>query len=116
MARVKRGVTTHRRHKKILKQAKGYKQARSKKFTVANQAVMKGLMFSYIHRKRKKRDFRRLWITRINAGARMNDISYSKFINGLKVAGIGINRKVLSDLAINDPKAFTELVLLAKNA
>ena len=115
MARVKRGVTTHRRHKKILKQAKGYKASRSTKFRVANQAVMKGLMFAYAHRKRKKRDFRRLWITRINAGARLNDISYSRFINGLKIAGVEVNRKVLSDLAINDSKAFAELVTLAKN-
>ncbi len=116
MARVKRGVTTRNRHKKVLNLAKGYKASRSKKFRVANEAVMKALMFSYAHRKLRKRDFRRLWITRINAGARMNDISYSRFINGLKNAGITINRKVLSDLAINDPKAFTDLVTLAKNA
>lgn len=116
MARVKRGVTTHRRHKKILKQAKGYKQARSKKFTVANQAVMKGLMFSYIHRKRKKRDFRRLWITRINAGARMNGISYSRLMNGLKLSGIEINRKMLSELAIQDPAGFAKLAETAKKA
>jgi len=116
MARVKRGVTTRNRHKKVLNMAKGYKASRSKKFRVANEAVMKALMFSYAHRKLRKRDFRRLWITRINAGARLNDISYSRFINGLKNAGININRKVLSDLAINDPKAFTDLVTLAKNA
>ena len=116
MARVKRGVTTRNRHKKVLNMAKGYKASRSKKFRVANEAVMKALMFSYAHRNLRKRDFRRLWITRINAGARLNDISYSRFINGLKNAGININRKVLSDLAINDPKAFTDLVTLAKNA
>ena len=116
MARVKRGVTTRKRHKKILKMAKGYRASRSKKFRVANQAVMKALMFSYAHRKLRKRDFRKLWITRINAAARMNDISYSRFINGLKNAGVEINRKVLADLAISDPKAFSELVTVAKNA
>lgn len=115
MARIKRGVTTRNRHKKVLKLAKGYKASRSKKFRVANQAVMKGLMFSYAHRRLRKRDFRKLWITRINAGARMNGISYSRLISGLKTAGVEINRKVLSDLAINDPKAFTEIVSVAKN-
>lgn len=116
MARVKRGVTVRRRHKKILKMAKGYRASRSKIFRVANQAVMKGLMYAYAHRKLRKRDFRKLWITRINAAARMHDMSYSRFINGLKNAGVEINRKVLSDLAISDPKAFGELVAIAKKA
>ncbi len=116
MARVKRGKTAHKRHKKTLKLAKGYRASRSKKFRIANQAVMKAQMFAYAHRKQRKRDFRKLWITRINAAARLNNISYSRFINGLKKAGIEINRKVLSDLAIHDPKAFTELVTIAKEA
>ncbi|NLW24938.1 MAG: 50S ribosomal protein L20 [Clostridia bacterium] len=115
MARVKRGVTARRRHKKILKLAKGYRGARSKIYRVANQAVMKALMHSYIHRRLRKRDFRRLWITRINAAARQNGMSYNRFINGLKNAGVEINRKILADLAVNDAQAFKELVELAKN-
>lgn len=116
MARVKRGTVARKRHKKIVKMASGYRASRSKKFRIANQAVMKAQMNAYAHRKQKKRNFRKLWITRINAAARMNDISYSRFINGLKKAGIEINRKVLSDMAINDPKAFTDLVAIAKEA
>jgi len=116
MARVKRGVTARRRHKKILKLAKGYRGARSKIFRVANQAVMKALMYSYAHRKLRKRDFRKLWIARINAAARQNGMSYNRFINGLKKAGIEINRKILADLAVNDAQAFGELVNLAKNS
>ncbi|SMB95983.1 LSU ribosomal protein L20P [Desulfonispora thiosulfatigenes DSM 11270] len=115
MARIKRGVNSRRKHKKILKMAKGYRGSRSKIFRVANQAVMRSLMFAYIHRKARKRDFRRLWITRINAAARLNGISYSRLINGLKKANIEINRKMLSDLAISDPSAFTKLAEVAKN-
>ncbi len=114
MARVKRGVTTHRRHKKILRQAKGYYGNRSKIYRVANQAVMRSLMYSYAHRKQRKRDFRKLWIARINAACRMNGLSYSKFINGLKNAGVEVNRKILADLAVTDAKAFTDLCELAK--
>lgn len=114
MARVKFGKVTRRRRKKILKLAKGYWGAKSKLFRVANQAVMKSLMYAYIGRKLRKRDFRRLWITRINAAARAHGISYSRFINGLKKAGIEINRKMLSEMAINDEKAFAELVNIAK--
>jgi len=116
MARVKRGVTSHRRHKKILRQAKGYYGNRSKIYRVANQAVMRSLQYAYAHRKLRKRDFRKLWIARINAACRMNDMSYSRFINGLNKAGVEINRKVLSDLAITDPKAFSDLVEVAKKA
>ncbi len=114
MARVKRGVTTHRRHKKILRQAKGYYGNRSKIYRVANQAVMRAHMYAYAHRKLRKRDFRKLWIARINAACRMNGLSYSKFINGLKNAGVEVNRKILADLAVNDAKAFTDLCELAK--
>ncbi|MGB9780976.1 MAG: 50S ribosomal protein L20 [Caldanaerobacter sp.] len=114
MARVKSGKVTRRRHKKILKLAKGYWGAKSKLFRVANQAVMKSLMYAYIGRKLRKRDFRRLWITRINAAARAHGISYSRFINGLKKAGIEINRKMLSEMAIKDEKGFAELVNIAK--
>ena len=116
MARVKRGVTSHRRHKKILRQAKGYYGNRSKIYRVANQAVMRSLQYAYAHRKLRKRDFRKLWIARINAACRMNDMSYSRFINGLNKAGVEINRKVLADLAITDAKAFSDLVEVAKKA
>ncbi|MBO5099442.1 MAG: 50S ribosomal protein L20 [Clostridia bacterium] len=116
MARIKGAVTTRKRHKKILKLAKGYRGAKSKQFRTANEAVMKSLSYAYIGRKQKKRDFRQLWITRINAAARMNDISYSKFMNGLKKAGITLNRKVLADMAVSDPEAFKALVETAKNA
>lgn len=114
MARIKAGKTTHKRHKKILKLAKGYYGAKSKRFRMANQAVMKSLQYAYIGRKLRKRDFRKLWITRINAAARMNGMSYSRLINGLKIAGVDINRKMLADLAVNDSGAFAELVSLAK--
>ena len=116
MARVKRGVTTHRRHKKILRQAKGYYGNRSKIYRVANQAVMRSLQYAYAHRRLRKRDFRKLWIARINAACRMNDMSYSRFINGLNKAGMEINRKVLADLAVTDAKAFSDLVEVAKKA
>ena len=110
MARIKGAVTTRKRHKKILKLAKSYRGAKSKQFRTANEAVMKSLVYAYVGRKLKKRNFRKLWITRISAAARMNDISYSKFMNGLKKANITLNRKVLADIAVNDPAAFTALV------
>ena len=116
MARVKRGVTAKRRHKKVLKQAKGYYGAKSKLYRVANQAVMKSLSNAYIGRKQRKRQFRRMWIARINAAARANGMSYSTFINGLKKANIEINRKMLSEMAINDPAGFAKLVEIAKQA
>lgn len=116
MARIKGAVTTRRRHKKILKLAKGYRGAKSKLFRTANQAVMKSLIYSYVGRKHKKRDFRKLWIARINAATRMNDMSYSRFMNGLKKANIEINRKMLSEIAISDPAYFVTLVEKAKAA
>ncbi len=115
MARVKRAVNAKKRHKKILKQAKGYYGAKSKLFRPANQAVMKSLTYSYIGRKQRKRDFRQLWITRINAAARANGMSYSKFIHGLKQANIEVNRKMLSEMAIHDEEGFAKLVEIAKN-
>ncbi|EFA90099.1 50S ribosomal protein L20 [Peptoniphilus lacrimalis] len=114
MARVKRAVNAKKRHKNILKQAKGYFGAKSKLFRPANQAVMKSLSYAYIGRKQRKRDFRKLWITRINAATRLYGMSYSKFISGLKKAGVNINRKMLSEMAINDPQGFKELVDIAK--
>lgn len=114
MSRVKRGVRTRARHRKILKQAKGYFGHKSKLFKVANQAVMKSGSYAYRDRKAKKRDFRKLWIQRINAAARMNGLSYSKFMNGLKKANIALDRKVLSDIAITDPKGFAALCEQAK--
>jgi len=114
MARIKSGLTTHRRHKKVLKLAKGYWGARSKQFKAANEAVMKALAYSYTGRKLRKRDFRKLWIARINAASRINGLSYSKFINGLRKAGIDINRKMLAEMAVNDSKAFGQLVEVAK--
>ena len=114
MARIKGAITTRKRHKRILKLAKGYRGAKSKQFRTANEAVMKSLVYAYIGRKQKKRNFRQLWITRINAAARMNGISYSVFMNGLKKADINLNRKVLADIAVSDPAAFTELVAKAK--
>lgn len=114
MARVKGGLVTRRRHKKILKLARGYRGAKSKLFRVANQQVMKSLNYAYIHRRLRKRDFRKLWITRINAAARSNGLSYNRFMNGLKKAGVGVNRKMLAELAVNDAPAFSKLVELAK--
>lgn len=114
MARVKRGVATNKRHKKVLKQAKGYFGSRHTLYKTANQAVMKSLSYAYVGRKRRKRDFRKLWIARINAAARINGLSYSKFMHGLKVAGIDLNRKMLADMAVRDEKAFADLVELAK--
>ncbi|MDD4237879.1 MAG: 50S ribosomal protein L20 [Desulfotomaculaceae bacterium] len=114
MPRAKSSVVSHNRHKKILKLAKGYRGAKSKLFRVANQQVMKSLVYAYRDRRVRKRDFRKLWIARINAAARMNGISYSRLMNGLKLAGIDINRKMLSDMAINDAQAFGQLVAMAK--
>lgn len=114
MARVKRAVNAKKKHKKILKQAKGYFGAKSKLFKTANQAVMKSLNYAYVGRKQRKRDFRKLWIQRINAAARINGLSYSRFINGLKKAGVEINRKMLAEIAIHDDQAFAKLVDLAK--
>jgi large subunit ribosomal protein L20 len=114
MARIKRAVNSRKNHKKVLKLAKGYYGGRSKLFKTANEAVMRGLRNAYIGRKLKKRDFRKLWIARINAASRLSDLSYSRFMNGMKLAGIDINRKMLSEIAINDPKAFAELVEVAK--
>ncbi len=114
MPRVKRGVTVKRRHKKILKLAKGYRGSQSKLFKIANQQVMKSLAYAYRDRRVRKRDFRRLWITRINAAARQNGMSYSKLVNGLKKAGVEINRKMLAELAVNDSQAFGQLVQVAR--
>jgi large subunit ribosomal protein L20 len=116
MARVKRGVVARRRHKKILKQAKGYYGARSRVFRVAKQAVIKAGQYAYRDRRQRKRQFRQLWIARINAGARINGLSYSKFINGLKKASVEIDRKVLADLAVNEKAAFAALVETAKSS
>ncbi|KRA15385.1 MULTISPECIES: 50S ribosomal protein L20 [unclassified Lysobacter] len=116
MARVKRGVTARRRHKKILKQAKGYYHARRKVFRVAKQAVTKALQYAYIGRKQKKRNFRSLWITRINAAARINGLSYSRFMNGLLKSGITLDRKVLADIAVHDATGFAALAEKAKSA
>ena len=110
MARVKGAVTTRARHKKVLKRAKGYYGAKSIRFRMANQAVMKSGMYAYVERKNKKRDFRRLWIARINAAARQNGMSYSKFISGLKKANININRKMLAEMAVSDSQGFAALV------
>ena len=116
MARVKGALATRKRRKKTLKLAKGYWGARSKHFKMAKEAVMKSGNYAYIGRKAKKRDFRRLWITRISAGCKFNGINYSQFMDGLKKAGITLNRKMLSEIAISDPKAFTALVETAKEA
>src|SRR5690554_814835 len=114
MARVKRGVVARRRHKKIFKQAKGYYGARSRVFRVAKQAVINAGQYAYRDRRQRKRQFRQLWIARINAGARVNSLSYSKFINGLKKAAIEIDRKILADLAVHEKAAFAALVEKAK--
>lgn len=114
MARIKRGMTSHKRHKKMLKLAKGYRGAKSKQFKMAKQAVMKSGVYAYTGRKLKKRDFRKLWIARINAATRINGMSYSTFMHGLKLAGIDINRKMLAEMAVNDAAGFTSLVETAK--
>ena len=116
MARVKGAMMTRKRRNKVLKMAKGYWGSKSKHFRVANQAVMKSLTYAYTGRRLKKRDFRSLWITRISAACKMNGMNYATFIPGLKVAGIEINRKMLSELASSDPAAFTKLVEISKKA
>ena len=116
MARVKTARTTRARHKKVLKQAKGYYGAKHYRFRNANQAVLKSLSYAYVGRKDKKSNFRKLWITRINAAARMNGITYSKLMAGLKKANVTINRKMLAEMAVSDEKAFAEVVAIAKNA
>jgi large subunit ribosomal protein L20 len=116
MARVKGGVKTRARRKKVLKLAKGYFGAKSKSYRIANQAVMKSQNYAYRDRRARKRDFRKLWITRINAAARMNGVNYSKFMNGLKKLEININRKILADMAVNDSEAFSQLVDQVKTA
>ncbi len=114
MARVKGGTVTHARRKRILKRASGYFGSKHLLFKTAKEQVMHSLRYAYIDRRKLKRDYRKLWIRRINAACRLNDISYSKFMFGLKAANVNINRKMLSELAINDPKAFADLVKLAK--
>ena len=114
MARVKTAKITRKRHKKVIKQAKGYFGAKHYRFRNANQAVLKSLSYAYVGRKDRKSDFRKLWIARINAAARLNGTTYSKLIAGLKKANISINRKMLAELAVNDPKAFAEVVKSAK--
>ena len=116
MARVKRAVMTHKRRKKVLRLAKGYWGAKSKHFKMAKQAVYKSGQYAYIGRKQRKRDFRALWITRISAACKLNGMNYSTFINGLKKAGIDLNRKMLSEIAISDPAGFTALTEKAKAA
>ena len=116
MARVKRAVNALKKRRKVFKLAKGYWGAKSKHYKMANEQVMKSLQYAYVGRRLRKRDFRRLWIARINAGARINGLSYSKLINGLKVAGIQIDRKMLSDIAINDAAGFAKLCDAAKAA
>ena len=114
--RIKRGVNAVKKRRKIFKLSKGYFGSKSKSYRIAREAVMKSLMYAYIGRKRRKRDFRQLWIARINAAARQNGLSYSKFMHGLKVAGIDLNRKVLADIAVNDAAAFAALAETAKAA
>lgn len=109
MARVKRGLSAHKRHKKVIKAAKGYYGRKSTNFRMAKQAVMKSGNYAFADRRRKKRDFRQLWIARINAEARQNNLSYSKFIHGLKTLGIELDRKILADMAVNDKASFSEL-------
>ena len=116
MARIKGGLNAKKRHNRTLKLAKGYRGARSKQYRVAKQSVMRALTSSYAGRKERKRQFRQLWIARINAAARMNGLSYSKFMYGLKSAGVEMNRKILADLAVNDAAAFTALAETAKKA
>jgi len=116
MARVKTARTTRARHKKVIKLAKGYFGAKHYRYRMAKQAVMKSGMYAYVGRKDKKSNFRKLWITRINAAARMNGLKYSTLINGLKKAGVTINRKMLAEIAVSDPEAFAELAKVAKNA
>ena len=115
MPRIKGGMNAKKKHNRVLKLAKGYRGARSKQYRVAKQSVMRALTSSYAGRKQKKRQFRQLWIARINAAARMNGLSYSKFMYGLKLAGVELNRKVLADMAVNDAEGFATLAELAKS-
>lgn len=115
MARIKGGMNAKKRHNRVLKMAKGYRGARSKQYRVAKQSVMRALTSSYAGRKQRKRQFRQLWIARINAAARMNGLSYSKFMFGLKTSGVEMNRKVLADMAVNDAEGFAKLAELAKS-
>lgn len=115
MARIKGGMNAKKKHKRVLKLAKGYRGARSKQYRVAKQSVMRALTSSYAGRKQRKRQFRQLWIARINAAARMNGISYSQFMHGLKLAGVEVNRKMLAELAVNDAEGFATLAELAKS-
>ncbi len=115
MARVKGGLNAKKKHKRVLKLAKGYRGARSKQYRVAKQSVMRALNSSFSGRKERKREFRRLWIARINAAARINGLSYSRFMHGLKLADINLNRKMLSEMAISDPEGFAALVEIAKS-
>ncbi len=114
MTRVKRGNARHQRHKRVLKLTKGYRASNSKLYRVANEQLLHSLYYSFAHRRKKKGDFRRLWITRINAGARMNGLSYSTMVHGLKNAGVAVDRKVLADLAVKDAAAFTQFAEIAK--
>ena len=116
MPRVKRGVTARKRHKKVLKLAKGYRGARSRTFRVANESVLKALSYAHRDRRAKKRDFRKLWIARINAAARKDGLSYSRFMDGLKKAGVDVNRKMLAQMAVEDDGAFSQLVDVAKKS
>ena len=116
MARIKGAVNAKKRHKRVLKLAKGYRGARSKQYRIAKQSVMRAMASAFAGRKQRKRDMRRLWITRINAAARINGISYSQMMHGLKVAGVEINRKMLAELAVNDAAGFTALTDVAKKA
>ena len=115
MARIKGGMTAKRKHNRVLKLAKGYRGARSKQYRVAKQSVMRALTSAFAGRKQKKRDFRKLWIARINAAARLNGTTYSRLMHGLKVAGVDINRKMLADIAVNDADGFRDLAELAKS-
>jgi large subunit ribosomal protein L20 len=115
MARIKGGLNAKKRHNRVLKLAKGYYGARSKQYRIAKQSVMRALTSAYAGRKQRKRDFRKLWIARINAASRVNGLSYSQFMHGLKLAGVDMNRKMLADLAVNDAEGFATLVELAKN-
>jgi large subunit ribosomal protein L20 len=114
--RVKNGMTRHRRHKKLLKQARGFYSGRRKHFRKAKEQLERSLVYAYRDRRQRKRDFRKLWIIRINAAARLNDMNYSRFMHGLKLAGIELDRKVLADMAMNDPAAFSKVAEASKNA
>jgi large subunit ribosomal protein L20 len=114
MARVKKAINARKKHNKVLKLAKGYFGAKSKQFRAANQAVMKSLSYAYVGRKRRKRDFRKLWIARINAASRQEGLSYSRFISGLRQAGVEVDRKILAEMAVHDTEGFSQLVSVAK--